>query len=109
MTVKEVAERLNLTVHVEAGGDEEVTGGYACDLLSWVIGKAGSGSAWITIMSNANVAAVALLADTSMIILTEGVQPDPALLDKATQQGIGLFTARESSYEVAWRLHALIG
>jgi hypothetical protein len=109
MTVTEVAKQLDLTCHVSADGKREVTGGYVGDLLSWVIGRAGAGSAWITIMSNPNVAAVAMLADTSMIILAEGVRPDESLLAKARQHGLAMYTASEGAYELAWRLHQLIG
>lgn len=35
--------------------DREITGVYIGDLLSWVMGRAQSGDAWITIMSNANI------------------------------------------------------
>lgn len=109
MTVAEIAKELNLACHVAADGEREVEGGYVGDLLSWVIGRAGSGSAWITIMSNPNVAAVAMLADTSMIILAEGVQPDETLLAKAKQHQLALYTAAEGAYELSWRLHRLIG
>ncbi len=36
-----------------------VPGGNCGDLLSWVMGRAGSGSAWITVMGNVNAVAVA--------------------------------------------------
>ena len=55
--------------------DRPVSGGYAGDLLSWVLGRAGQDAAWLTIMSNQNVAAVALMAEVSCVILTEGSPP----------------------------------
>jgi serine kinase of HPr protein (carbohydrate metabolism regulator) len=109
MTVTEVAKNLELTCHVTGDPEREVLCGYVGDLLSWVISRAGAGSAWITIMSNPNVAAVALLADTSMIILAEGVQPDEELVSKAKQHQLGLYTAAEGAYELACKLHSLIG
>lgn len=109
MNVAEVAKHLNLICHVSGQEDREVRNGYVGDLLSWIIGRAKADSAWITIMSNPNVAAVALLADTSMIILAENVKPDDALLAKARQHEIGLYTAAEGAYEVACKLHGLIG
>lgn len=108
MKVSEVEKVLALKCHNPAEDDPEVTGGYACDLLSWVIGRAGRGSVWITIMSNVNVAAVALLADVSMIILAEGVTPDEYLLGKARAQGLGLYSAGAPAYELCWRIHDLI-
>ena len=44
-------------------GDRDIDGVYIGDLLSWVMGRAQMDNAWITIMSNVNVIAVASLAD----------------------------------------------
>ncbi|MDR3289552.1 MAG: hypothetical protein LBT22_09005 [Peptococcaceae bacterium] len=109
MKVSEVASALDLKCCVPGEEDGGVTGGYIGDLLSWVIGRAGQGSAWITIMSNSNVAAVALLADVSMIILAEGVEPDKELVDKAQAHGLALYSSGIGAYELSWRLHELIG
>ena len=38
--------------------DREITGVYIGDLLSWVMGRAKSGDAWLTIMSNINMKSV---------------------------------------------------
>ena len=109
MTVQQLADELNLTVfHVDDPG-RPVTGGYCGDLLSWVMGRAPADGAWLTIMSNVNVAAVAALADVACVILTEGVTPDAPLLAKAEMQGINLLGTALSTYECAIRLGALIG
>ena len=107
MKVNEAAKKLNLKCFVQ-GKDREIKGGYVGDLLSWVIGRAGEGSAWITIMSNVNVLAVALLADVSMIILAEGVLPDEDLIKKAEEQEIGLYQSPSGSFEISWKLHELL-
>ncbi|MFQ7450483.1 MAG: hypothetical protein ACLRNQ_02510 [Flavonifractor plautii] len=75
MTVRELTEALSLTPFHLAQPDRPVSGGYAGDLLSWVLGRAGQDAAWLTIMSNQNVAAVALMAEVSCVILTEGSPP----------------------------------
>ncbi len=108
MTVSEAANKLSLECYSEGDQGREVKGGYSGDLLSWVIGRAGAGSAWITIMSNANVAAVALLAEVSMIILAEGVAPDDELFNRARQQGLALYSSPMGAYELSWRLHGLL-
>ena len=76
MTVNELAQKLNAEVLSMPSPDSEITGGYCGDLLSWVMGRAQCGNAWITIMSNINVAAVASLSDVACVILAEGVKPD---------------------------------
>ena len=104
MTVKQLAEALGLTVFYIAEPDRAVTGGYCGDLLSWVMGRAPADGAWLTIMSNVNVAAVAALTDAACVILTEGVEPDPDLAKRAAQQGIALLGTDLSTYACAVRL-----
>lgn len=104
MTVQQLADRLELTVFHLADGTREVQGGYAGDLLSWVMGKAQADEAWITIMSNVNVAAVAVLTDVSCVILAEGVTPAPNLLEKAKAKDVNLLGHRMGTFGLAVRL-----
>ena len=98
MTVKEMSEMLNLKVICMPDGDREVSGGYAGDLLSWVMGRARSGDAWITIMSNLNIIAVAALADPSCIILSEGVVLDEAVRERAENQGVNVLSSELDTF-----------
>ncbi|MCL2563541.1 MAG: DRTGG domain-containing protein [Oscillospiraceae bacterium] len=104
MTVKEFATTLGLKNWTpDLDLDVPITGGYAGDMLSWVMGKAVAGSAWMTIMSNQNVVAVALMTDVACVVLTEGVEPDAALVTQANGRGVPLFTSDLSTYELsAW-------
>ncbi len=104
MTVSQAVEALELTVFALPDPEREITGGYMGDLLSWVMGRAQAGDAWITIMSNQNVAAVAALSDVACVILTEDVKPDPDLLKKAQAQGIALLGTARSSFQTAAEL-----
>ena len=97
MTVRELTEALSLTPFHLAQPDRPVSGGYAGDLLSWVLGRAGQDAAWLTIMSNQNVAAVALMAEVSCVILTEGVAPDGDLLRRAQEKGVNLLGAGQDT------------
>lgn len=101
MTVKELALLLKLREINLADPDRKVSDGYCGDLLSWVMGNAGEDCAWMTIMSNVNVAAVASLTDVACVIFTEGVEPDPVLVKRAAQQGINLLGTSRSSYDCA--------
>ncbi len=83
----------------------EISGVYIGDLLSWVMGRARSGDAWITIMSNVNVVAVAALADTACVIFAEGVVPEETVVQTALDKGINLLVSDLSAYELAVRLH----
>ena len=107
MTVQQLIDVLSLTVFSLSDPQRQVTGGYAGDLLSWVMGRAQSGDMWLTIMSNQNVAAVALMADVACVILTESVTPDEPLLRKAQLQGINLLGSSLSTYQCAAALSRL--
>lgn len=89
-------------------GDREVSGVYIGDLLSWVMGRASSGDAWITIMSNLNIIAVATLADTSCIIVAEGVTLEKEIIDTANAKGINILSGDEGIYETALKISRLI-
>ena len=104
MTVKELVDRFGYEVVCMPEPGREVTGGYAGDLLSWVMGRAESGDAWVTIMSNLNVVAVATLADVSCVILAEGVTPDEGVAEIAEAKGINILSSNESAYGIAKRL-----
>lgn len=108
MTVRALAETTGWRAAALPAGEREVTGGYMGDLLSWVMGRAHSGAAWITIMSNQNIVAVALLADVSCILLAEGVDPDEGVAALAAQKGINLLQSPLSAYETALRLQAAL-
>ena len=108
MTVRELAERLDLTAAALPDGEREIAGVYIGDLLSWVMGRAGADEAWITIMSNRNIVAVATLADTACVLLAEGVTPDEGVAELARQKGVNLLTSPHSAYETALRLSALL-
>ena len=107
MTVQQFADTLSLTVFNLDDPDRPVTGGYCGDLLSWVMGRAPADGAWLTIMSNVNVAAVAALADVACVVLAEGVVPDAPLQSKVEMQGINLLGTELSVYDCAVKLGAL--
>lgn len=108
MTVQELTTALTLNTFHLADPDRAVTGGCCGDLLSWVMGRAPTDGAWMTIMSNVNVAAVAALTDVACVILTEGVKPDAPLLARAQTQGINLLGTDLSTYECALGLGSLL-
>ncbi len=101
MTVSELSEKCNFEPVVVPDGDREVTGCYIGDLLSWVMGRAKGDDAWITIMSNINIIAVASLADVSCIILSEGVTVDGDIIETAKQKEVNILSSVLPSYETA--------
>ena len=108
MTVEALAQALALEPICVPEPDRDCTGGYVGDLLSWVMGRAQSGDAWITIMSNTNVIAVATLTDTALIILAENVRPDPGVAELAERKGINLYRSPESAFTLSAKVAALL-
>lgn len=78
--------------------NREITCGYAGDLLSFVMGRAPTGCAWFTVMTNVNVCAVATLADVGCVVICEGSQPMPGFKEKATEQGINVILTDDDIY-----------
>ena len=108
MTVAELSEKLGAKNICLPNPDREVVGAYTGDLLSWVMGRAPADCAWVTIMSNLNVVAVASLADVACVILSEDVIPDDDALAKADVQGINLLSVSCGSYETCAKLSELL-
>ena len=99
MTVKELCEKCSFEPVYLAEEERNVSGVYACDLLSWVIGRADEDAALVTVMTNVNVIAVAAMADLSCVVLSEGVKLDANALDKAKQNGIPVLSSDKTTYE----------
>ena len=108
MTVSELIEKTGYEPLLLSDGDREITGGYAGDLLSWVMGRAQMDNAWITIMNNVNVIAVASLADTSCVILAEGVELPEDLIQTAQDKDVNILSNSLPIYETALQLAGLI-
>lgn len=108
MSVQELMNALSLTAFSLPDAEREVSCGYTGDLLSWVMGRAESGSAWVTIMSNANIVAVAHLADAACIVLAEGVQPDAGVAEAAMQRGVNLLGSGKPAFALCAEIQALL-
>ena len=107
MTVFKIRDALGL-VPVHEAEDRPVTGGYAGDLLSWVMGNAQSGDCWITIMSNRNVPAVCTLTDVAMVVFAEVVDPDEAALEAAVKNDLNFYRSPLSVFELCAKVAALL-
>ena len=108
MTVNELSTKPDFRAVFIADGDREIQGGYAGDLLSWVMGRAAEGDAWVTIMSNVNIVAVCTLADPACIVLSEGVRPDDETLRRAKEQGVNILSTTLDTFDACVRIAALI-
>ena len=102
MTAAQLTEENGFTVFSGEGHlDRDVTCCYIGDMLSRVMGSAPTGSVWITIMSNRNVAAVATLSGAACVLLCEGVRPDAALQESAEENEVIILGTELSAYDAA--------
>lgn len=100
----------NLGITQKTGGAPagvDVTGGYASDMLSDVIGNAKAGNIWVTIQTHLNIVAVSTLLGLSAIVITGGAQPEDKTLAKAEEEGVVILTTPMKSFEVAGKLYEL--
>ncbi len=104
MTVNDFAAKQGFGVVAMPDGEREIKGVYIGDLLSWVMGRAKADDAWITIMSNINIVAVASLADVACIILAEGVTLDASVIETANTKGVNILSAQMPAYEAAMQI-----
>jgi predicted transcriptional regulator len=82
-------------------------GGYCSDLLSDVMGRAGAGKLWITLQTHKNVIAIASLKDLAAVILVNGLDPEPDMLEQAKAEGIPVLNTSDGAFEVCGKLYPL--
>ncbi|MCP2520221.1 DRTGG domain-containing protein [Candidatus Aminicenantes bacterium AC-335-B20] len=108
MKLKEIVEKLNLTII--AGKEKlenEVTGGYASDLLSDVIANSKEGNLWLTLQTHQNIIAVATLKELAGIVIVNNREPDEETVRKAEQEKIPLLGSKLTAFELAGKLYEL--
>jgi len=109
MKVRELKDKFSLKVLAgEDGLDNEISGFYACDLLSWVLGKAHEGNALLTVMGNVNSIGVATMLDLSCIILTEDAWLDEDAKLKANTHNIPVLSSTFGTFELSRRISKFI-
>ncbi len=106
MTVLDIVKSFELKIR---GGkdqlDEEITGGYASDLLSDVIAHSRKGNIWITIQTHPNIVAVATMKELAGIILAGGREPDADTIQKAEEEGIPILISPLFTFELVGKLY----
>lgn len=102
LTTEQMAKTLGYEMIGESGAfSREIESVYCCDLLSFVMGRAPAGCAWVTVMGNVNAVAVALLADVACVVFAEGVTPDKDAIEKARQNGVALLCSSAPVFDTA--------
>ena len=101
MKVSELMTLLDAKCVTEGANlDAEISCGYSCDLLSWVLAHGKQGMAWCTVQTHVNVIAVSVLMEMACVILVEGVEAEEASLNKAIEEGMPVLSTTKTAYEV---------
>ena len=99
-----------LVLEVKSGHDNlanEISGGYASDLLSDVLANGEEGDIWVTLQIHQNVVAVASVKDLAAVLIVNSREPDDETIAKANSEGIPILVSALSGFELVGRLHGL--
>lgn len=108
-TVSEIVEAMGLSVITEVyRPDAEIAKGYCGDMLSHVMAHLQSNEAWFTILNSINVIAVASLNECPLVILTEGVVLQDAVLEKAKEEEICVCSTDLDTFMASAVLHDIL-
>jgi predicted transcriptional regulator len=104
--LKEIIEELGLEVFSGEGLLEStVTGAYASDLLSDVMGKSAVGNVWVTMQTHRNIVAVAALKEHAAILVVNGGKPDEETLETAAREGVAILGTHESAFVTCGKMY----
>ena len=107
MTVECLVKQLELETLCLPEGERKIQYGYCGDLLSWVMGRAKSGDAWVTIMNNLNVVAVASLTDCACVIFAENSELDEKIVETAGARDINLLRSELDAFTLCGEIYRL--
>jgi hypothetical protein len=106
MKLSEIVKEFGLDVKAGAGNlGQEVTGGYASDLLSDVLAHAEDGVLWVTLHIHQNIVAVASHKGLAGIVLVQGRQPEKETIAKAEEENIPILVSGLPAFELVGRLY----
>jgi predicted transcriptional regulator len=109
MRITDVLKELDLKIlSGKEGVTKEVTGGYASDLLSDVMGSAREGNIWITLQTHQNVIAIASLKDLAAVIIVKGFTPEADTIEKSNLENIPVLSTDMDTFTIAGRLFELL-
>jgi hypothetical protein len=110
MTLEELARELGLTEltpDVTENRETEIARGYASDLLSDVLAHAPEDGVLVTLQVHLNVVAVASHAGLAAVVFAGGRSPEADVVQRATAEGIALYSAPADTFDLVGRLYAL--
>ncbi len=106
MTVAEIARDLEMDVVSGAAlTDRQIGGVYVGDLLSWVMSHAKDDDLWITVLTNLNTVAVAVLSNVACVVIPEGIEVEEATARKAETENVIILRSKMTAYEICIKVY----
>jgi predicted transcriptional regulator len=100
MTVKDLITKEYQLLTNEVTLDNYFNGCYSTDLLSAAISSAKPNNILITIISNQNTIAVAMMIDLLLVIIAENKTVSKEMIDKANEENICILKTKYKTFEV---------
>lgn len=109
MKLDDIVRELGLTELTPPAPDDgaDIDRGYASDLLSDVLAHAPAGGLLVTLQVHLNVIAVASHAELAAVVFAAGRKPDDEVVQRATAEGLRLYSAPADTFDLVGRLYAL--
>lgn len=108
-SVKEISKLIEGTIITNfEKADREFKGIVASDLLSYVMANSSEDYGIVTVLSNINVLGVAVLIDSSCVIISSGIKVNAQITSKAEEEGIILITSNLTTYEICGRVYEIL-
>ena len=108
MTVEEIVKKLDLEVISSGNMAADIDGCYCSDLLSHCMSNIKSGNIWVTVQTNINIAAIAVLTEPSCIIIAQGMNVDETVAKKAANENVTILRSNLPAYEICTSIGNLI-
>lgn len=108
MKISELSASMGFDCLQDDYEDRPLAGGYASDLLSDVMAKAGQDFVLVTIQAHKNTVAVASLVGIAAVVLCNARPVPDDMIQAARAERVALFRTGKTQFEVAGRLYAAL-
>ncbi len=109
MTLNDIVNATSAEVLTEVDmSSKNPCGCYVCDLLSLAMSKVEACDVWITVQTNVNIAAVAVLTEAACVLIAEGMHIENSVIDKANNEGVVILRTQMSAFDAAVAIGKLL-
>ncbi len=108
MNISDLGSAMGFECLHEAWDDRPLTDGYASDLLSDVMAKAGDDCVLVTIQAHKNTVAVASLVGIAAVVLCNARTVPDDMLEAAKAERVALFRTGMTQFQVSGILYAAL-